>query len=190
MSADLPSAEEITESRRQALLQKYVDGARLTPGELELIADLIERKEPKAKGRKKSDLPSHASVVTMAGLFGISGDRLRQMAAEGRIPAITKEGMLFAETIRAVILDFKNRSRGKYEGEEDNKRRRETAEANTAEIAAAKSMEEVVIASEVEPIWLDAAIKVRAIVEAAEYLKPAHRTRLIEQLSKVKVTEE
>ena len=69
MSAELPSPQEIRESRRQALLQKHADGGRLTAEQLAEIEDLISTKKKLSKtGSTPKSAPSMTSAEKMWGI--------------------------------------------------------------------------------------------------------------------------
>lgn len=75
--ANLPSPEEIRDSRRQSLLQKHVDGVRLTPDQLKEIEELI--------GFVKSTIPVYDSQTQAATSLNIPIKEIKRAKQNGCI---------------------------------------------------------------------------------------------------------
>ncbi len=132
-------------------------------------------------------IPQTAKASEIAALTGLTGERVRQLVSEGKIPKPGKKGSFpFRKTIRAICQDLRDRLKGKSEVREGAKDRRETAEADTAELIAGEKAGSLVDAEDMRLRWLDRALEIRRAVESADYLKPQQKTLLLADMAKIK----
>lgn len=136
----------------------------------------------------ETEIPATVPAVTIAAFTGLTPQRVAQLAQEGKIPSPGKRGEFpFLGSVRAICDDLRGRNAAKP-GAEDIARRL-AAEAKTAEINAAKAAGETLLKADVKAIAADYALAIRRTIEHAEFLKPAHRARLIQLFGKIELAD-
>lgn len=140
-----------------------------------------------AKERIADQIPVTVKATTIAGFVGMTPQRVAQLGEEGLFPTPGEKGAYpFREAVLAICEDLRRRSKGKYDGEIETRKRRETSEADEAELRTSKLSGELIAKEDAELFWRDNAIETRRAVEEADYLKPAQKTRLLAALAKIK----
>lgn len=107
-----------------------------------------------------------------------------QWAQDGTIPKPEARGEYsFLETMRGMVAHFRKQADAITEGRASNRDRREKAEADSAEIAAAKDKEDCVSKADAVQLWTSAIIRARTIIE--ETVSQPERGVLLEKLKGV-----
>lgn len=135
-------------------------------------------------------LPKTVPASEIASLTGLSRQRIPQLVEEGVIPAPGKKGAYqLRKTLRAIFIDQRNRLKGRIPGADEDRARRQRAEADTAELVAGEKLAILVDCEDMRLRWLDRGLEIRRIVESADYLKPQQKTLLLADLAKIKAPE-
>lgn len=184
MSAtNLPKPKEINESRRQALLQKYADGIRLTDEQLESIKDLIEDKKKK-KPSKKDPKRAEEATMTSAELYRATGhgqSAIAEMKATGVIAPAGENKWPILATLGAMYRRLRERNAGEMDRQRKNK-----FEADQAELDALDAAKKLCSIADAKLFWSDARIEVKQTIERASYLTPVQKTKLLTELAALK----
>lgn len=132
-----------------------------------------------------ADIPTFVTAATVAGFTGLAPARITQLLQEGKIPKPTSKGhYLFRECVLAIVEDLRGRKADKP-GAADIQRKNK-ADADSAELDAARKADETILKSDMQTIAADYALQVRHAIEQSG-LPVAQEKRLISAIAKIEL---
>lgn len=178
MSEELPSKEELRESRRQSLLQKYVNGAKLNDEQTAEIADLI---------REHDGSDETCSVEYLAKISGYSTREIQRFAEAEKIPKPHKGRYAKDACLQSIfaILRAKRESRKEVAAKE----RKEEAQAEKAEIEVAQLKGELMFRQDASQLFADLFVRIRQTIDEESEIPDAVKQRLSAKFLDIKFAE-
>lgn len=132
---------------------------------------------------KKSSPLHRQNEATTADIMRVTGYSRQGIADLESAGVVTKTKGKWnpLETLGAMV----RRLREKDSGNEDRQRKNK-AEADSAEVAAMEAAKSVVPLASAKLYWSESRIEVRQTVERAEFLSPVQKTKLLAKLAALK----
>lgn len=150
----------------------------------------MEWREMEQGGSCMTPLPETTGIDTLADLVGVTDRRIRQLADDGSIPTGKKGQWPFTETVKKLFTLYREMAADNTEEMKREKLRKMTADADTAQMAAARESGEIMLTTDAAALWGDRIVTLRQHVERAKYISEADRKRLLTELSGLKFENE
>lgn len=143
----------------------------------------MREKEPTA-------FPETASAAEIGGFVGLSERTVQQLSQKGVLPKSTGRGQYpFRETVLAVVERERRAATGDDAQRSNDRARREKAEADSAEMAAAREKGLLMLTADAKRMWTDGFVKIRDVVQRSG-LNAAQKKDLTEKMQQIKLEDD
>lgn len=146
-----------------------------------------------SKKKEPPPLPEWTTAEELADLAGITDRRVRQLADEGVIPKppISGEGRgkyQFAPCIKGIVGHFRDQANGMPSQRAHDQARQAKADADRAEMAAAKDAGTLMLTADAKRMWSDGFVKIRDAVLRSS-LTAKQKQELADKFQKIRINE-
>lgn len=144
----------------------------------------MKKKEPPPR-------PEWTTAEELADLAGITDRRVRQLADEGVIPKPPMSGegrgkYPFTACIKGIVGHFREQANGQSADKARDQARQAKADADRAEMAAAKDAGTLMLTADARRMWSDGFVKIRDCIVRSS-LTAKQKKELTEKMQKIKV---
>lgn len=133
-------------------------------------------------------LPETADGATLARLSGLTERRIQQLATEGVLSTAGKDLYRFEQCVGALIEYYREQAKGMTAEKARDQARQAKADADRAEMAAAREKGLVMLSADAKRMWTDGFVKIRDVVQRST-LTAAQKKDLTEKMQKIQLTE-
>lgn len=138
-----------------------------------------------AKRTKPPEIPKKVNRAILSRFTGYSRQGLNDLAARGIIPTPSERGIYdFEPSILGIVRELMGRKTG---AARDNRDRRDKAEADRAEVDAAKAIGDCISVADAKEAFSEMILKLRLILEEAQFTGEAERKRTMDKVKAVKL---
>lgn len=131
------------------------------------------------------ELPVTVNAGILCRITGYDRSGLQNMIQNGIIPAPVKRGAyLFEPSLAGMFKDLRGRKTGPAR---DNRDRRDKAEADRAEVEAAKAIGDCISLSDARQCLSEAVLKLRHVMESARFADDGERARVFAEAKAIRV---
>ena len=142
------------------------------------------------RGRVKvKTIPADAvlSLTFLSEITGESGRNIQLIVEQGFIPRPEARGMYNVhKTIRGLLAFYRGKASAKNETLAEDKALEQRANAEVAQLKAAREKRTVVLAKDVEAIWEDGFAKIATCIRGSK-IKPEQKKALFDEIMTIKL---
>lgn len=132
---------------------------------------------------KQQGLPPQVGVSELAGILEVPPATLRDALLKSGQPRSGK--IAIRPAIKALISHYREKTNRVPNAQYRD--RKDAAEAESAEIAAAEKRNETMWRADCHALWKDVLVQFRQIIASADYLPAAGREKLAKQLREITI---
>lgn len=140
---------------------------------------------PHRTGPIDAALPEKVTGDVICRITGYDRSALADLRAKGVIPqTVGRNTYLFEPTLTGMFAEIRGRKTG---AARDNRDRREKAEADRAEVEAAKAIGHCISLSDARQCLSEAVLKLRHVMESARFADDGERARVFAEAKAIRV---
>ena len=149
---------------------------------------MMKEKQPKPK-KETEPLPETATAEQIGEMVGLTSRMIYILAEKGTIPKPTTPGRFpLTGSIAAIVYDLRQQANGMTAEKSRDQARQAKADADRAELAAAKEKGLLMLVADAKRIWSDGFVKIRDVIVRST-LTTAQKKELSDKLQKIELNE-